>query len=215
MFTTIEEVNYAENEVVLAEMFRLRKRVFHDVLGWDVPVKGDQERDFYGSLGPVYLVWCDPELQVLYASLRLMPTTGPTLLSDVFSDTMPNAAAFSAPGIWEATRSCVDVESLARDFPSLSPGKAFGLLLLATVECCLAHGIETVVANYEPRVKRIYERSSAIFDEVGRADGYGKFPVCCGAFEISERAVSRMRERLGFSEPVFTPYSATPRQLAA
>ncbi|WEX07519.1 acyl-homoserine-lactone synthase [Chelativorans sp. AA-79] len=215
MFTTIEPAHYGQRKNIVGEMFRLRKQVFHDMLEWDVPIQGEHERDCYDDLGPVYLVWCDPEWTTLYASLRLMPTTGPTLLRDVFRNTIPDIAALSSPSIWEATRSCVHAANLARDFPGVVPGTAFGLLLLATVECGLSYGIETIVANYEPRLKRVYKRAGASFDELGRADGFGKRPVCCGAFEISRHVAATMRRRLGIYEHIFSRPYPVPQPIAA
>jgi N-acyl-L-homoserine lactone synthetase len=46
--------------------------------------------------------------------LRLLPTTGPTVLADFFSDTLPDAVHLSAPSIWECTRFCLDDRILSR-----------------------------------------------------------------------------------------------------
>lgn len=42
-------------------------------------------------------------------------------------------------------------------------------------EVALDHGIETLVSNYEPHLKRLYERAGAELEELGRAtdlDGF-------------------------------------------
>ncbi len=77
-------------------MYRLRKQVFVDDLGWSVEVRNGQEKDHYDDFGPAYLVWMNPTTRALYGSMRLMPTTGPTLLYDVFKDTFPAAASFGS-----------------------------------------------------------------------------------------------------------------------
>lgn len=140
------------------QAFRLRKRVFHDQLGWAVTIDGDCERDEYDALRPAYLMWSNDRADRLYGTLRLMPTTGPTLLYDVFRDTFAGASLI-APGIYEGTRMCLDEEILSEDFPNLETGKAFGMLLLALCECGLSHGIETLVSNYEPHLARVYRRA--------------------------------------------------------
>ncbi|MGO7675535.1 hypothetical protein ACC685_37370, partial [Rhizobium ruizarguesonis] len=61
--------------------------------------------------------------------------------------------------------------------------RAFSMMLLALCECALDHGIHTMISNYEPYLKRVYKRAGAEVEELGREDGYGKYPVCCGAFE--------------------------------
>jgi N-acyl-L-homoserine lactone synthetase len=203
MFITVESHEYAKNAWLLDQMFRLRKKVFHEQLGWNVPVNGEYERDFYDDRRPVYLIWCDDSRQKLYGSLRLMPTTGPTLLHDVFRKTFPADVDLMAPGIWEGTRMCVDEEAVKGDFPDIDAGRAFCLLLLALCECAMAHGIHTMISNYEPHLKRIYKRAGAEVDELGRSDGYGKYPVCCGAFEVSNGVLTKMRAALKVDLPLY------------
>lgn len=201
MFITIQADEYHRYSELLAQMFRLRKRVFIDELGWDVAATGDQERDAYDAMAPVYLVWCSRDCKTLYASMRLMPTTGPTLLNDVFRRTFPEDIELSAPGTWEATRCCIDRALIARDFPHIDAVRAFCLLALAGAECAVVHGISSVVANYEPHMKRIYQRAGLRINEIGRADGYGKLPVCCGHFPISREIVEHSRSVLGLDRP--------------
>ena len=203
MFITIQAHEYDKHCALLDQMHRLRKRVFFDELGWEVPVQGDWERDRYDDLGPAYLVWCSPNKQILYGTMRLMPTTGPTLLYDVFHDTFPHAATLSAPGIWEATRTCVDLEKLASDHPGVDAAKAFGMMCLATAECANQHGIHTVICNYEPHLARIYRRAGAVIQELGRSDNYGRRPVCCGAFYISQEMIASMHAALGIDLPLY------------
>lgn len=205
MIVSVQAHQYNQYSSVLSQMFKARKRVFWDTLGWDVTIEGEYERDQYDKLGPVYLIWCDRALTRHYGSMRLMPTTGPTLLYDVFRRTFPDAANLAAPGIWEGTRMCIDEASLAADYPEIVPGRAFSLLLVALCEFGLEHGIHTMISNYEPHVRRLYTRAGATVHELGRADGFGRHPVCCGAFEVSANVLSSMRARLDLSAPLYEP----------
>lgn len=108
MIVVIEKHNAHRHPKLMEGMFRLRARVFCDRLGWDVQVACGQERDKYDDEAPVYLIYADDEGREVKGSLRLLPTTGPTLLADLFSDTVPDAAHLSAPTIWECTRFCLD-----------------------------------------------------------------------------------------------------------
>lgn len=220
MFTTIETHQHADNRHLLDAMFRLRKRVFADELEWDVAVDGAWERDRYDDHNPVYLVWCSDDRRRLYASLRLMPTTGPTLLHDVFRRTFGGKVDLSAPGVWEATRMCVDAEAMRRDLPEIDPVRAMAVMVALICEVAVDKGIHTVVSNYEPHVARIYRRAGAVFDEIGRADGYGSRPVCCGLFEASPRVLKGMYAKLGVAaplrrtaEPVLVPDTPLPAVL--
>ncbi len=203
MYLLVQAHEYHKHMELLDQSFRLRKRVFADRLGWDVSVSGNRERDPYDELHPAYLMWCDEDHRQLYGSVRLMPTTGPTLLYDVFRKTFPDACDLVAPGIWEGTRMCVDEDAIARDFPEMRLDRAFCLLLLALCETALAHGIHTMISNYEPHMRRVYQKAGAELDELGRSDGYGRFPVCCGAFEVSQRVLNAMRAKLNVGAPLY------------
>ena len=108
MFVVIEQYNAYKYSHLIDEMFRLRARIFRDRLRWDVQVADGKERDKYDNEGPVYIIYTDSEAREVKGSLRLLPTTGPTLLADVFADTLPDAVHLSAPTIWECTRFCLD-----------------------------------------------------------------------------------------------------------
>jgi acyl homoserine lactone synthase len=108
VIVVIEQHNVHEHSDLIEEMFRLRARIFRDRLKWDVSVVDGKERDKYDDEGPVYIIDVDDETRRVSGSLRLLPTTGPTLLDDFFYDTRPAAAQLSAPTIWECTRFCLD-----------------------------------------------------------------------------------------------------------
>ena len=218
MFITLQAHQYDDNADLMQQMFRLRKRVFADELGWAVPVIGDIERDQYDYLDPVYLIWCSDDRKRLYASLRLMPTTGPTLLHDVFRKTFPGDVDLRAPNIWEATRMCCDRGAIEEDHPDIDPMRAMSLMVCMICEVAVRHGIDTVISNYEPHVARIYRKAGAVFEEIGRADGYGKRPVCCGVFEATPAVLAAMYEKLGLESslmaPVKRPKVRTPIEVA-
>ena len=202
MFVVVQKHEYKMYSALLDQSFRPRKRVFFDRLGWDVPVEGNRERDAYDDLGPAYLMWCDAAANTLYGTVRLMPTTGPTLLFDVFRSTFPDVA-LSAPGVWEGTRMCIDEFAIQRDFPDLSPARAFSFLLLALCECGIDHGIHTLVSNYEPHFRRIYQRAGLHVTELGRSDKFGRFPVCCGVFDVTDEVRHKMRRVLNVVGPLY------------
>lgn len=214
MIVGVQAHEYYKYRDVLSEMFRTRKKVFSDALHWNVSVEGDIERDQHDDMGPVYLVWCNEERTRHYGSMRLMPTTGPTLLYDVFRSTFPDAAELAAPGIWEGTRMCLDEIALATDFPDIPPGRAFSLLLVALCEFALDHGIHTMISNYEPYARRLYTRAGAQVHELGRADGFGRHPVCCGAFEISTEVLGTMRATVGLTAPLYQGVFSTETSLS-
>ena len=83
----------------LADMHRLRYRVFHERLGWDVAVHGDQERDTFDALPGTSCLLYHDAFGRLRGCARLLKTTGPTMLRDVFQELLAGAPAPSAPTI--------------------------------------------------------------------------------------------------------------------
>jgi hypothetical protein len=86
-------------------MFRNRAETFSDRLGWEVEVKNGHERDIFDNANPLYLVSVDPDTEEYWGSLRLLPTTGPNMLRDIFPQLLDGEYIESAT-IWESSRIC-------------------------------------------------------------------------------------------------------------
>ena len=87
-------------------MFRNRAETFAERLGWDVVVKNGYERDRFDDLNPLYLVSVDPITERYWGSLRLLPTTGPNMLRDVFPQLLEEGEVVESATIWEISRIC-------------------------------------------------------------------------------------------------------------
>jgi acyl homoserine lactone synthase len=203
MFTTIQPHEISASASLLTQYFKLRKKVFFDQLKWSVPVEGDIERDSYDDADPTYLLWTDQSRKVIYGGLRLMPTTGPTLLHDVFHATHGRNPDLIAPDVWEGTRMCLDEAALARDLPHMEPGHAFDMMFVALCEASLGLGIRSLVSNFEATMSRIYRRAGLTWTLKGQADGYGLRPVYCAEFDVSGAVLERLRARHRLSAPLF------------
>ncbi len=79
MLQLISPDRYGEFVDDLAEMHRLRYRIFKERLGWDVEVSGDMEIDEFDACRPAYLLQRDDDGRI-QGCVRLLPTTGPTML---------------------------------------------------------------------------------------------------------------------------------------
>src|SRR5208337_3955112 len=107
MLKVIEGANASFFPREMDAMFRNRAEVFAERLGWDVVVKGGYERDRFDDLNPVYLVSVDPVTERYWGSLRLLPTTGPNMLRDVFPQLLEEGEVVESATIWESSRICV------------------------------------------------------------------------------------------------------------
>lgn len=91
----------------LRSMFAARKRVFVDLLKWDLPViEGRFELDRFDDEYAVYLVIHDAAGAHL-GSARLLQTIRPHLLDTLFAD-LCEAAPPRGPDVLEITRFCLD-----------------------------------------------------------------------------------------------------------
>jgi acyl homoserine lactone synthase len=92
-----------QDQQMLQRMFRFRHRVFRERLGWDVESRHGLEIDRFDDLQPVYMVSSNPRREVT-GSWRLLPTTGPYMLKDVFPQLLQGEIAPQDPSIWEISR---------------------------------------------------------------------------------------------------------------
>lgn len=59
--------------------------------------------DYFDSLDPLYVLALD-EMECVAGALRLLPTTGVTMLNDAFAGAPPDGLRVESPLIWEASR---------------------------------------------------------------------------------------------------------------
>lgn len=96
------------------DMHRHRKRVFVDLLKWDVPiVDGVFELDQFDGAQAIYLVEAGGHGEHL-GSFRLLPTDRPHLLGSVFPQ-LCDGSVPTGSAIFEITRGCLSPELRAAD----------------------------------------------------------------------------------------------------
>jgi len=192
MIITLSQDDRIEHPALFDQMFQSRAAVFHDRMGWDVVVKDGHEVDHYDEeADPVYLLAVDEHQQV-QGSLRLLATTGPTMLRSEFRHFFEDDVDVTAPTIWECTRFCVPP---VLDRTEQDLGIVSAELLIGLCELCLASGIEFVVGVYDTPMTRIYARIGWCPEVLARArPEIGN--ITAGIWEATPAALSIMRQRL-------------------
>lgn len=135
MLLIVDSANRALQHKALRSMFEARKRVFIDLLKWDIPALADRyELDQFDDEDATYLLVTDGEGNHL-ASARLLLTTRPALLDSLFRGLVEGEVP-QGPGVLEITRFC------------LSPGigarqrrEARDTMLVSLAEFALARGV--------------------------------------------------------------------------
>jgi acyl-homoserine lactone synthase len=107
MVTLAEQLPHPFRHPPLREMFEARKRVFVDLLGWEVPVlDGRFEVDQFDDEHAVYLIVGRAD-GTHAGSARLLPTLRPHILGTLFPS-LCAAPPPCGPRIMEITRFCLD-----------------------------------------------------------------------------------------------------------
>ena len=164
-----------------------------DARGWEV--------DEYDALNPIYLVSVDAQ-GGHQGSLRLLPTTGDTMLRDHFTEVF-DGVVIESPLIWECTRFCVD----SRASENLTPRGVQSVtmeLLLGICETALSAGVQQIVGVFDRRMIRIYQRGGWSPELVGE-NGTGRDRVYLGLWDVSEQSAASIRRASGFSGSVLEP----------
>lgn len=124
----------------LEEMHRHRKVVFVDRAGWRVPVLADRETDAYDRADTMYLLAKEGPDGGLLASVRLLTTTAPHLMSDLFAAACRGGVP-RGPTIWEVSRFCTTPVIHDR----ILRLKLLWEMICAVMETALVYGIDQVV----------------------------------------------------------------------
>lgn len=128
------------DDSVLRAMFAARKRVFVDLLRWDVPVLDDlYEVDQFDVPSARYLVLASRDGDHL-GSTRLLPSMRPHILGTLFAHLCEEAVP-QADDIFEITRFCLDRRLKARERREVRD-----TLICALVDHALATGINRYTA---------------------------------------------------------------------
>jgi N-acyl-L-homoserine lactone synthetase len=208
MIQLVQGAYPGENIDIIDKMFRLRAKVFNDRLGWDVKVSDDREMDRFDELNPLYLVETDEHRNVL-ASLRLLPTTGPHMLSDVFSELMEPEDIIRSPRVLESSRFAVDTELLGHLPNGLST--VTGKLLCALLESARAAGVDFVISVYDVRMERILRRAGCGFERLCQPRRIGDVLTVAGLCETAAAVTDEIRARNDLSGSIF----ADPKWMAS
>lgn len=175
----------------LADMHRLRYRIFKQRLDWEVHASGDMEVDEFDALGPCYLLQRSADGAVT-GCVRLLPTAGPTMLRDTFGTLLDGREAPESPHVWESSRFGLDPDHTG---PPASQGiaKATYELFAGMIEFGLSRGLSDIVTVTDVRMERILRRASWPLRRLGQPKAFGRSLAVAGYLAVSADSLSRVR----------------------
>ncbi|MCO5732173.1 acyl-homoserine-lactone synthase [Rhizobium sp. SSA_523] len=215
MIYTIDGSNRQQHHALLDAMYRLRAQVFRDRLQWEVTVENGRERDVFDDADPLYLLSCDETSGRLQGAVRLLATTGPNMLRDVFPVLLPDKRVVESATIWESSRFCIN-PSLHADANG-TVNRVTSELLCGLVEVGLRLGLHAIVSVYDARMARIFRAADCPAHVIGPAQRIGGVMTYAGLFDISPAMRERIARRGGIERPAVLkePAFLPPRRAAA
>ena len=194
---------------LLDEMFRQRHEVFKERLGWEVSSFNGMERDCYDLMSAVYGI-CVAADGTLEGAWRLIPTTGPCLLSDAFPQLLDGQSEPRDPRVWECSRfSCRRGDEDIR-----SPGsihRVAGLMIAALLECGIAFSVARITAVCDLPFERILGKCGLDTHRFGVPHRVGKTLAVAGWFDVTEDHLAKVCRTSGVRTPIFTTHAPLER----
>lgn len=185
----------------LFDMHRLRKRVFKDKLGWDVNVDGrGLEVDQFDLPGAIYLLGLDREGRVI-ANWRLLPTSGPTMIRDVWPEFLTTIDMPACDDVWETSRFAVSPVTGGEGQEGLAQvHRATQELFCGVTEVCLHCGITEIFTMYDSLIARLLRRLDCRPREVSAPLQIEGRACYVGRFRTDQAMLDRLRAASGITE---------------
>jgi acyl homoserine lactone synthase len=185
-------------------VFRSRAETFSGRLGWEVMVKDGLERDRFDDANPLYLVSVDPDTEEYWGSLRLLPTTGPNMLRDVFPELLDGDYIESAT-IWECSRICA---TAVRGQPERNGGGVnyvLNELILGIGEVAVTAGLTQIAAVFDARMLRVLRTARCNLEIIGTPREIGEVMCYAALFDTGEGPLKAFRAAAGINCSVLAP----------
>lgn len=168
------------NSQAVNGMYRLRHQVFHDRLGWDVNSDEGMEHDEFDDANPVYVLVKDGD-EVL-GCCRLLPTTGPNMLRDIFPQLLHGKPIPQRRDVWELSRFAINSAKLESGGFGLSDTPI--RMIRAAVRFAQSNNIRTYVLVTSIAVERMLRKLGVSLNRLGAPIRIGRVMTVTCALEI-------------------------------
>jgi acyl homoserine lactone synthase len=180
---------------MLDSMFRLRTAVFSDRLGWEVDCVQGREIDRFDDLDPTYMVVRDRlQPNVALGCWRLLPTSGPYMLRDIFPELLDDRPAPDDPRVWEISRYAIAASGHAT-------GRRFGFGEISVAmwrrlfSFSREAGVDAFVGVTSIAVERMVRKLGLNFHRLGGARPYGGVPNIAFSIPMDAQAEAVLGKR--------------------
>ncbi|MEF9673284.1 acyl-homoserine-lactone synthase [Pseudomonas sp. MWU13-2100] len=167
-----------------------RHKIFLEKLGWPLPSKNGEEVDEFDRADTVYVVAKNP-LGDICGCARLLPTTRPYLLSEVFPELMGDTPLPHAADTWELSR----FSATALNEPNsntLQSWRNTCTLVAETVAAAIQLGAARLIAFSAVGNERLLRRMGVTVHRVSAPQLIDGKPVLAFWIEIDEQTKSAL-----------------------
>lgn len=207
MIYIIDAENRALFDADLSIMHRHRKTTFVYGLRWPLPIIAGEERDAYDRDDTRYLIARERGTRPLRASARLLPTTAPHLMGDLFAHTCPGGPP-AGDTVWEASRFCTAPQLARRQRLNLLWQVFCGIL-----ETALLHDIEQVTFTADRALLPLALGAGWRARTLGPSFADGSAALTAVGVEVDLPGLRTLRQRFAIAGPITRLVS--PARLAA
>ncbi|RJF92106.1 acyl-homoserine-lactone synthase [Noviherbaspirillum saxi] len=165
-----------------------RHKIFIERLGWPLPVADGVERDQFDNPDTVYVMTREPE-GAICGCARLLPTTEPYLLSDVFPHLMGGVPVPHSPDVWELSRFAAAAIDPDSSFDTAGNTRS---LLAAAVKCAAERGAKRLVTVSPLGIERLLHRMGVHAHRAGPPMLADNKPIFACWIEIDERTLNAL-----------------------
>jgi N-acyl-L-homoserine lactone synthetase len=192
----------------LVKLYRMRKTVFVDTLGWQLDVRDGLEIDEYDDDRAMCVIGFDTEKDVAM-SVRFRPTDDRSMLVDHFSRVLPaGIRPINDSKTWEVSRGfCVESGRRRRNLMRKAA------CMISPLEVALAAGVDRLVGFSDVRMLTFFVNIGWRLSQIGEAIHYGEGDGFAYEVEVSEEAIEGMRRRWGLPKPSYINLSAADRSV--
>ena len=187
--------HYRSHAALLDQMHQLRARIFHERLNWDVTVRDGREHDEFDRCKPTYILVVTGKETVIGA-VRLLPATGPTLLTVLFPELAGQGLFRPHAAMIESSRFCVDTSVTAAYEPG-GQGQALHsatwILFAAIIEWSMANGYGELITATDLRIERILRRAGWPMERIGEPKPIGNTKAVVGLLPTDRTSFATVR----------------------
>lgn len=171
------------------KMLLTREVFFRNHQEWHQALQVEPEEDEYDRrCNPLYIVATGEQTDGT-ASIRVLPTTGPTMLRQDFASLFRGCPDVISPDVWELSWFCTTA-----DTASLTGRNLMLDVMITLCDYALVNGVKQIIGTYPRSRLRLYRRLGVVPSVICSGDLNGH-EFCVGVLDINLLTLRHLREQ--------------------